>query len=384
MVGLELGPTTVRAVVLDAWRSTPRKTLVAEWDPARPEDAAARLLQQLGPTRRIALSVGLGFLHVKRVKLPPAPAAERRRILALEPDRFFPVQGEALVISLADQASLAFAADADQLGRWIDAFGVWAPVENVEASPLSLLRAVGRSTQGTFGVPAGAQELGIVEIQDGQVRSARRVPAELAASVVAEPLPALGRLPGEFSIALGAARGIGGSADAMLLPDGNRERLERRRLRRLSVTAVVCAALCVLALGSLDRSRERTLQRILSEAASVGPGALPAVRLRDRLAAMDRESAAITEIAGRRLDPLRVLAVLSERLPDDATVLSLRASAADWQIDGTALDAAAIVPLLDRDDRFEDVRFLSASSRFRDGDRTYETFSIAFRVRPST
>jgi len=65
-------------------------------------------------------------------------------------------------------------------------------------------------------------------------------------------------------------------------------------------------------------------------------------------------------------------------------VLSLRASAADWQIDGTALDAAAIVPLLDRDDRFEDVRFLSASSRFRDGDRTYETFSIAFRVRPST
>jgi hypothetical protein len=44
--------------------------------------------------------------------------------------------------------------------------------------------------------------------------------------------------------------------------------------------------------------------------------------------------------------------------------------------------AAALVPHLDRNGHFEDVRMLSASSRFRDGPRTRETFSIALRVRP--
>jgi hypothetical protein len=76
-----------------------------------------------------------------------------------------------------------------------------------------------------------------------------------------------------------------------------------------------------------------------------------------------------------------VLAALSERLPEGATVLNLRAQGEEWQIDGTARDAAALLPLLDRDDRFDTVRFLSASARFREGPRTYETFSIAFRVR---
>jgi hypothetical protein len=40
------------------------------------------------------------------------------------------------------------------------------------------------------------------------------------------------------------------------------------------------------------------------------------------------------------------------------------------------------VPLLDKDDHLENVRFLSASTRFKDGNRMVETFSIAFKVRP--
>jgi hypothetical protein len=106
------------------------------------------------------------------------------------------------------------------------------------------------------------------------------------------------------------------------------------------------------------------------------------VELRDRLAAMDREADAIRELSGRRPNPLRVMAALSERMPAGATVLSVKSSGDDWQIDGTAADAAAIVPLLAADDRFQDVRFLSASARFQENNRTYETFSIAFRVQP--
>jgi hypothetical protein len=108
------------------------------------------------------------------------------------------------------------------------------------------------------------------------------------------------------------------------------------------------------------------------------------VELRANLAAIDRERAALEQAPRTQVDPILVLASLSDRLPTGATVLSLRVVANEWQIDGTALDAAAIVPLLDSDARFRDVRFLSASSRFREGERTYETFSIAFRVEPAS
>jgi hypothetical protein len=76
------------------------------------------------------------------------------------------------------------------------------------------------------------------------------------------------------------------------------------------------------------------------------------------------------------------MSAVSKQLPPGATVLNLRVNGADWQVDGTAKDAAALVPLLDKDDHLENVRFLSASTRFKDGNRMVETFSIAFKVRP--
>jgi hypothetical protein len=158
---------------------------------------------------------------------------------------------------------------------------------------------------------------------------------------------------------------VDGALEAMLLPD-----------------ALAARTALVLALWSLERERDRRLVRIREEMALVAPRAREAVELRDRLAAIDREGEAITEVTRRRPDPLHVLAALGERLPAGATVLRVQVRGDDWQIDGTAPDAAAIVPLLDRDERFEGVRFLSASARFREGDRTYGTFSIALRVRP--
>lgn len=381
VAGVELRADVVRAVALDGWRRTPRKTVEAAWDPSRPAELVARLREQLGPVRRIALSVGLSFLHVKHVKLPPAPAADRRRILALEPDRFFPVQGEPLVIALVNEADLAFAIDANLLERWIDAFEVWAPVESVEAAPFSLARMLGSTARGSFAVPAGPEEQGLIEILDGRVRSARRAPAAALDSFAA-PLPARGGISGDLLCAVGAARGIDGGLPAMLLPDSLAIRVGRRRLWRASFAAVACLVASGLALWSVDRSRERTLARIRDELAVVAVRAQQAVELRDRLAAIDREVEAIAALGRERPNTLSVLAALSEQLPAGATVLSVRATGNDWQIDGTAPNAAAIIPLLDRDDRFEDVRFLSASTRFREGDRTYETFSIAFRVRP--
>ena len=85
------------------------------------------------------------------------------------------------------------------------------------------------------------------------------------------------------------------------------------------------------------------------------------------MAAIDRE----------RPDPLRGLLELSQRLPEDAWIRSIRTGAGAIEIDGYARDAAALIPLFENDPRFEDVRFRSATSRAQIGDETYETFSLA-------
>jgi hypothetical protein len=384
VVGVELGGDRVRAVALRVWGKAPRATLELAWDPVRPEEAVARLRAQLGPTRRLALSVGLAFLHPKRVKLPPAPNGERRRMIALEPDRFFPVNGESLVIALPEGGDFAFATEAGPLGRWVRAFEEWAPVELVEAAPTSLERSLeGLRVSGVFLLAAGPGEQGLVELSGGRFESARRAPHGAAVGS-ALPLPKLRGLPGELLCARGAALGVHDALDGMLLSDASAQRIRARRTGRVALAGVSCALALGFALWGLDRSRERVLAAAREEAALLAGQASAATELRAGLAAIDRERDALERIPQAQMDPLVVIASLSDRLPSGATVLSLRVVNNEWQIDGTALDAAALLPLLDSDPRFRDVRFLSASSRFREGERTYETFSIAFRVEPAT
>jgi hypothetical protein len=331
----------------------------------------------MGPASRLALSVGLGFLYLKHVKLPPAPAPARRRILMFEPDRFFPVQDQALAVSLINESDFAFAVEADLIERWTAAFEEWAPVDSVEPAPLSLARALGRKATGSFVLDAQPDEHGLVELDAGRVRSARRAPAEAgpADTGVVKSADA-------FLVATGAARGTLGSLDSMLLTDARARRVRARRLQRIALAAGLSALALGAAIWSVDRSRDRLLVQVRAEIAALSPRAKDAIELQARLASLVEESTAIHRLASQRPDPLRVLAALSQRLPAGVTVLSMKATGDDWQIDGTAPDAAAIVPLLDGDDRFEGVRFLSASARYREGPRTYETFSIAFRVRP--
>jgi hypothetical protein len=74
------------------------------------------------------------------------------------------------------------------------------------------------------------------------------------------------------------------------------------------------------------------------------------------------------------------LAALGRRLPPDAVVQGLRADGDTWQVDGVARDAAAVVPALDADPRFVDVRSAAPSSRVEGAGGARETFSVAFRA----
>src|SRR2546422_1581434 len=105
-LGVELGTRTIRAVRLEGWRRVRAGAVEIAWDRESPEEAVQALGKHLGAARRSAVAVDLPLLFTKRVKLPALPAAERRRILRLEPERFFAVRADELVPAVrADERS---------------------------------------------------------------------------------------------------------------------------------------------------------------------------------------------------------------------------------------------------------------------------------------
>jgi len=376
-VGVAITGGHLRAVALAAWGDRPRASAEVAWDPAHPAMAVAELAGRLGRVGRIALAIDLDSLHVKHVDLPPASPTIRRQMLAVEPDRFFPVQDERVVVGL--EGSVAFAMDQTALDRWVEAFESWAPVESVEAAPIALARVLVTSGGGSYAYPLGGDSTGIVEIRDGVLKGARFV---VGAAEHGRALPTVAGVAPASLAAWGAARGLDGSLEAMLVTDSQRRTIERRRTRRVAGAAAACAIALGFAVWALDRSRDDVLARLAAEQAALEGRAAPGAALQAQLATLDREDAVSQSVSSNRSDPLRVLAALGERLPRDVTVLNARAIGNEWRIDGTAVNAAAILPALDGDPRFVNARFLAATARYREGGKTYESFSLAFRAKP--
>src|SRR3989454_6470793 len=116
--GVELGTRTIRAVRLEGWPRPRTRAVEIAWDRESPDEAVQALGQHLGAARRIAVAVDLPLLFTKRVKLPALPAAERRRILRLEPERFFAVRADEIVPAVRAPEDLLFAARGAPLAGW--------------------------------------------------------------------------------------------------------------------------------------------------------------------------------------------------------------------------------------------------------------------------
>jgi Tfp pilus assembly protein PilN len=411
-VGMELGPELVRAVRLNRWG---RQVQVFEhhWNPADPGPAVAALRESLGPVGRLAVTLDLSFLFAKQVRLPPLSAVEKRRILNLEPERFFPVRAEELVLAAREEDNLVFAVRASVLEAWLAALETIGPVELVEPLPVSLARALNRVDPGTATVLLEEPNdgVGIAEMGAGRVRSVRRtsdssevtsalVTAESGSQVYRRPLngnanwrppgvPGAEELPSVSGVApshlaaYGAALGIGTRLDEALLPAELARRISGRRRRSLLLGAVACGLALAFALLSLDGSRSRALQRLEAESAALRQPAERVLALQRQADALAQEALAVAAIEAERLDPLEALAALTRRLPPGAYISALRATGRDWQIDGYAREAAPLVGRLEGDSRFDNVHFLSATSRTRMDGKLYESFSIALRVVPA-
>jgi hypothetical protein len=150
----------------------------------------------------------------------------------------------------------------------------------------------------------------------------------------------------------------------------------------VSASAAIIAI--VAALAALDYARSAYEQRLDRAIVVAENNAQPGLALRRRLAGLERE-AQLIRLSAASNDAVHTLAALSELLPRGVVVIRLRMTADEWQASGRAHggEAAAIVPALERDARFTDVRMTSPSTRFREDAQEFESFSVAFRVRPT-
>src|SRR2546428_805421 len=141
-LGVEVGTRTMRGVRLEGWFRSRARVVEVECDPANPTEAVDALREHLGRTRRIALALDIPFLFMKRVKLPPLPESEKREILRLEPERFFPVRAEEIVPAVRDDDDLVFATRETPLATWVAALEALGPVDGIEPGPLALARGL--------------------------------------------------------------------------------------------------------------------------------------------------------------------------------------------------------------------------------------------------
>ena len=415
-LGIELGVRALRGVRLEGWFRPRARVVEIECDPANPAEAVDALRQHLGPTRRIALALELPFLFMKRFKLPPLGESEKRNILRLEPERFFAVRAEEMVPAVRSDDGLVFAARETPLAEWIAALQELGPVDVIEPGPVALARALAHAQLTSAVVLLDGQRdgVGVVEIREGRVTRARRVFGALddaAAAlrqnggapgtvyltpwsedrvqvlgavlpeVIVQPLPAVADVVGQFLPAYGAALAIGTKpaiAQTLVSPELG-VRITARWWRELALAVAAAVAALVFAFASADAWRARATRELEASLQSLRQRAAPALALQSQLQALGRESQAIHQIQRERPDPLGVLLALSKQLPAGAYLRGMRWSGAEWQIDGYAPNASRLVAQLGAAPEFKEVRFLSATTRAALGDRTYESFALAFR-----
>jgi len=414
-IGIELGARVVRGVRLAGWRDGPMRAVEIEWDRENPGDAVASLREHLGPGGRIAVALDLPLLFIKQVKLPPLDAMEKQRILRLEPERFFAVRGEEIVAAARADDTLVFAAREAPLVAWVTALEELGPIETIEPGPAALVRALAHAGVADAAVLWDAHPgVGLVVVRGGRIVLARRVYGDLEAAARAlqdaaplperffvspwseerarsvasclpgttpEALPAVGDVAATFLSALGAALAIDGPRDGRgsLAPADLATRIAARRRRSMAIAAVACVAALVFAVASVDAWRARALDTLQRGLPTLRERAAPALALQTEIQAAAREVQAIRRVALERPDPLRVLAVLSSRLPPGAYVRTLRSSGRDWQVDGYAPNAAQLLAQLAGTSELENVHFLSATTRVTIGNQTYDSFALAFR-----
>lgn len=333
----------------------------------------------VGAPSGIVVIVGLGLLEIAQPDLPPMSPEARRAVLWRDADRYFPIADPVAVVCVD---AFALAVSARALNTWIRAIRTVGAVRAVVTTPQVCAQFLGT---GVWAVSAGTGERGEVRLRDGLLESVRRAPAAAPgdAAVVTTPNNLVSQVTPD-ALGHAALRWINAPLDHQLLDPALARGIRRSRAQRWLASGVLATASLLLLLWSVDRARDSQLTTFQHTADLLAERAAPALRAESRLTRAHNEVSllASADSARRAPDaPLLVLAHLSRILPRDAFVQRLEWDGTLWRVDGTADNARRLVPLLDGDAQFGDVRIASASQRFLDAGRQRESFAISFRIR---
>lgn len=338
------------------------------WRPDAPLQVVDDLRSAFGAPSALVVIVGLAFLEIAEPQLPPVPNDVRVRMLQRDSDRYFALREPAAV---ATDGAVAFAMPSALLASWLEALALWSPVRAVvtvaQAAALSGL-------DGRWTVDAGADSTGQLTIREGRVQEARRARGNREGAE---------RMLTIADVAGGAWRASAGALDLQLLDATMRERVRVQRARRWWQSAAFAAAALVLLAWSADRWRERQLLALRQEALTLEQSTAGARAAQERLLRAQGEQATIAAADRRAVladAPPAVLARLGALLPSDAFIQRLEWNGTEWRIDGSANDAAALVPLLDADAQFVGVRAAAPSMRYLENGRSRSSFSIVFQT----
>lgn len=371
------------AVLLDATRiramssASGAKVVEVAWDPTMPQDGVRRLRNTVGASSSssIVLVVGLGFLEIAHPELPPLDAEARRVLLLRDADRYFPLEGE---VAVAWQNGFAFAMPERALSSFVGAFEDLGSVDVVLALPHAVARA---GTDGVYATDAAPGERGTITLREGAVSEVRRTAAPVG-NGSADTAPRELDVP---RVLLAALNSRLAPIPDQLLETNLAATFARRQRSRMWRSAALFAAALVASAWIADRLRDRELAHVEEQLAALTTAAAPAQRaaLRlDRALTEQRLLASADSLNSSGTTPAAILALLGALLPKDAFLQRLEWDGTAWRIDGSASDAPRIVPLLDADAHFADVRIVAASTRFLDAGKQRESFSIAFRTKP--
>lgn len=340
------------------------------WNPDASVGEMTRALAPLQATTRVraglVVVIGLGLLDIAQPELPPVSNAARHALLLRDADRYFPIEGPAAV---ALSYPFALAAPSERFGAWMQAIATIGRLRAVITIADALVRA---GTNGSWTVAAGAGESAYVTIEGGALRDLRRHRQTAGETPPRAPVPLA-------HVARGAAAALGAPLDTMLLDHALASRLTAGRRWQSTQRAAAALLLAGGLAWSADRWHAHQLTRADAELArltnSAAPAQTSALRLQRARAELDLLKPQTSASAAD------VLARLGAVLPRDAFVQRLDWDGSVWRIDGSAANAPAIVPVLDGDAMFSDVRIVSATTRFMDMGRQRESFSISFQTR---
>jgi Tfp pilus assembly protein PilN len=147
-----------------------------------------------------------------------------------------------------------------------------------------------------------------------------------------------------------------------------------KALSRLNGVLLILLVIAVIAWGlSYPIKDELRLRQLQAENRKLAPAIETLRREEDQLERLRKETNFISRLEQRRGEVLRVVEELSKTIPNSAYLSNLRYRAGVLEIQGSAENASALIPLLERSAVFENVGFNAPSNRGRDN---RETFSL--------